>query len=840
MKKTILKGIILVLVFVAGIYILTQFKGKENTDQTTTMAQATFPTISLTSYEENINELHGYIDEMEANYMRDTITPLGEDRSLPITINNYGAEIKKLSYEVRSLDTERLVEETEVTDFKNNNDAISTTLNIKNLLEDNKEYILKIMVSTNKVDNICYYTRIIKNDNLNVKEKLDFTKEFNKKTFDKNQAEDLVIYLETNSSVDNSNFNKVTINSKFEQVTWGSLNVKQETEPIPEIKEIDNQTASVILNYIVSVKSESDFTEYYNVKEYYRVRYTQERIYLLDFDRTMNQIFDAKNSVFKENRLTLGITNADIEYKDNTSGNIVAFVQEGELYSLNISENKIMKLFSFKDDVLDSRENYNQNDIKIINIDEAGNVSFVVYGYMNRGNHEGQVGIDVFYYNHTLNTIEENVFIPSSRPFQIMKESINNFVYLSDQSKMYVDVDDSIYCIDLTNRTYSVVIDNLTPDGYVISKNNNIIAWQNGQDAPSSTQITILNLSSGQKNTVEVGEDERVLPIGFMDDDFIYGVAKSEDIISDSSGAILFPMYCIRIQDYTGKIVEEYQQEGIYIVDAQINSNVIKLTRATFDATGYTYIDDDSIMNSLEKDEGKTKLNSIVTETKNTQMQLTLGEVLNADNPTILKPKQILANEDITLKLKITKEQQAKYYVYAKGNLQRIYNNISEAVNEANNMTGVVVNDNQEYIWERGNRLIRTQISNISANKDISGNSLAVCLDSILVLAGTNVDSASLLDRGENAVSILDEYIDGTVVELSGTPLNAALYFVSSGSPVIAKMDENTSVLIVGYDELNISVMNPETGTIYKIGMNDSTELFEAAGGMFVTYIKNE
>lgn len=838
MKKTIIKAIILAVVFLIGIIILTQFRTKENTDELTTMSKSTFPTIYLTSYEENLNELHGYLDEMEANYMRDTITPLEDDRSLPITINGYGSEIKKLSYEVRSLDTERLVENTEVTDFKKQDDTIKATLNIKNLLEDNKEYILKIMITTDTADNINYYTRIVKNSDLNVKQKVDFVKEFSKKTFDKDQAKDLVIYLETNSSGDNSTFNKVNINSQFEQVTWGSLNIKEETEPVPEIKEIDNQTASIVLNYVASVVNENDFTEYYNIKECYRVRYTQERIYLLDFERTMNQIFDADNLVFKDDRITLGITDNEIEYKDNTSGNIVAFVQEGELYSLNIIDNKIMKLFSFKDNVLDRRENYNQYDINILKVDDVGNVSFLVYGYMNRGDHEGQVGVDVFYYNSSLNTIEENVFIPSARPYQIIKESINNFVYLNDQNKMYMDVDDTIYCIDLTQRTYSVVIDNLTPNGYVISKDNHVIAWQNGEDSASSTQITIQNLTSGLKNTVEVDEDERVVPIGFMDEDFIYGVAKAEDIMSDPTGAMMFPMYCIRIQDNTGNIIEEYQRDGIYIVSAQINNNVIKLTRATFDATGYTYLDDDSIMNSLETVAGKTTQNSVVTDTKKTLMQLVLGTNLNGTNPTIVNPKQVVAKEDITLKLKTTKEE-LKYYVYAKGMLQGIYRNIGEAVIVANNMTGVVVDDDQEYIWERGNRLIRTQIRNISAKKDTHQNSLATCLDSILELAGINVDSASLLERGDTAVSILDEYLESEVIELTSTPLNAVLYYVSQGSPVIAKIDENTSVLIVGYDELNISVMNPETGTIYKIGMNDSTELFEAAGGMFVTYITN-
>ncbi len=838
MKKTIIKGIILVVVFIIGIYFLTMFRGREEVDQITSMSAPTLPTLYLNSYNEDMNELHGYTTEMEANYMRDTITPLSNDLTLPVTIKTYGESIKKISYEVRSLDTTRLVEQTEVTDFKEGKDTITTILDIKNLLEEDKEYILKINISTKTTENINYYTRIVKNENLKVKEKLDFIKEFNQKTFDKDAAKDLVIYLESNSYGDNSNFHSVNINSKFEQVTWGSLNIKQETFPIPEMKEIDNQTASVVLHYIASVENENNVLEYYNITEYYRVRYTQDRNYLLDFERTMNQLFDEENLVYKDNRLTLGIRDQNIQFKENNNGTIVAFVQEGELYSINLKDNKVVKIFSFKNVITDARENYGQYDIKILNVNDEGNVDFIVYGYMDCGNFEGQVGIDVLTYNGSTNTLEENVFIPSTRPYQILKESVDRFVYQNDQNKLFVDVDNTIYSVDLIERTYDEVVNNINPDSYVISKDNRMIAWQNGEDTMSATKITIMNLSSGKKNMVLVEDDERVMPIGFMDDDFIYGVAKSEDIFSDITGTTLFPMYCIRIQDNMGEIIDEYRPDGIYIVDAQIQNNVIKLTRATLGEAGYSYVSEDSIMNSLETQEGKTIANSIVSETKQQQQQLVFATNINSNEPTLIHPKQILVKDDIVLKLKATKNQQDKYYVYAKGQLQGIYRNISEAVIQADQLYGVVVDDNQEYVWERGNRLIRTTISQITANKDTTGNSLAICLDAILELEGTNVDSASLMERGENAVSILEQHIDGKIIELSNAPLSTALYYVNKGAPVIAKLSSGTRVLIIGYDELNISVMNPDTGKIYKMGMNDSTNEFEVAGGMFLTYIR--
>ena len=58
-----------------------------------------------------------------------------------------------------------------------------------------------------------------------------------------------------------------------------------------------------------------------------------------------------------------------------------------------------------------------------MNIDEAGNIAFLVYGYMNRGTHEGQVGASAYYYDNTVNTIEELAFIRSTHaPDLFIKE----------------------------------------------------------------------------------------------------------------------------------------------------------------------------------------------------------------------------------------------------------------------------------------------------------------------------------------------------------------------------------------------------------------------------------
>ena len=70
-----------------------------------------------------------------------------------------------------------------------------------------------------------------------------------------------------------------------------------------------------------------------------------------------------------------------MEFSSNEKGNIVAFVQQGELWCYNEAANQLSRVFSFiGSEGIDDRENYGEHDIRIISIDETGSVNFVVYG----------------------------------------------------------------------------------------------------------------------------------------------------------------------------------------------------------------------------------------------------------------------------------------------------------------------------------------------------------------------------------------------------------------------------------------------------------------------------
>lgn len=144
--------------------------------------------------------------------------------------------MQKFVFEVRSVDGERLIESTEVTDYETTAAGIFGTLTAKDLLETGKEYEMVLLLTLDTGNTVYYYTRLAWGTDYHAYDKLSFARDFNNKTFDKEQAQDLAKYMETNSTGDNSTLHKVDIHCSLNQVTWGNLEVKKVTSPVSRLR----------------------------------------------------------------------------------------------------------------------------------------------------------------------------------------------------------------------------------------------------------------------------------------------------------------------------------------------------------------------------------------------------------------------------------------------------------------------------------------------------------------------------------------------------------------------------------------------------------------------------
>ncbi len=827
-----------VAVFLLSMAIAEQLFNRGNTDMTTEMGKATLPIVYMNVNDEYVNPLHGYTVDMEGSYLRGAITPLKANREVDILIDTYGAIISKIGYEVRSKDMKRLIEDTDLESYNYENDMITATLPIKDLIDDDTEYMLVIKVTDGAGKVARYYTRIINKSELYLTDKFTFVKDFSAKTFDKETASELKVYMETSAEGDNSSYGYVNIHSNFKQLTWGDLQPIVSSEKELYLLEVDSLNACIELSYRVFIKN-----EYYNVKEYFRIRRGQERMHLMEYERRMNQVFDEDKNILVNGKILHGILDEKLQWTENKVANIYCFVQQNSLYSFNTNNNNLYKVFSFYDkDNNDLRTRYDAHGVKILSVDDAGNIRFLVYGYMDRGDHEGEVGSCIYYFDAGLNTVEEEMFFPYTKSFQMLKQDMTALSYINRRNVLFMLMDGSVYRINMETRRVETIATGLDDNRFVSSKDNGMIAWQEGEELTDYDTIRLFSLNAAEPVEIKANPGEIIVPLGFMDNDLIYGMARLSDVTTDMSGSTVVPMYAVRIQNISAGILKEYQQGNIFVRDISVEDNMITLDRVVWnDIAGYyEETKADQIMNNQSVYDRKNNYTSVVTEEMETTYQTVLAKTPDSDTVKKLTPKQVLfeGNRDIVLEEEDVRE---RYYVYVMGDIVGIYTDPAEAVKRAEQSFGVVVDRRDSYIWQGGNRYLAKQLKGIEEESAGTRSTMVCCVDAMLKLQGIYMNTRDLEYSGKTALALLKENLpDMTVLDLTGCSLSAVKYYVSCGNPVLAMVEADEAVLIMGYDSQNVVLYDPALGTIDKYITEEAEARFMQNGNRFVSFINTK
>lgn len=839
MRKGTIKAVVLIIIFIAAVLIFGKLTNHNNEDMTTEMEEAKLPVISLYQNDTEMNRLHGYVNEMNAAYMRDTITPIQKDRLLPIVIQTYETPVDAISYEIRSLDASRLIANAEVASYKEEQGKIHAELEIQNLLEKGTEYLLILRLESGS-QSICYYTRIIEQES-HVEECIDFVLDFHDKTFNKETTGSLATYMEKTTG-DNSTLHYVSLNSSLKQLGWADFEGERLAKPIPSVKEITDTYNVIVLGYVVTRVGDNGESEYYNVEEYYRVRYTTNRIYLLNFERVMEQIFRGESCQPYEQYLPLGIRSSEVEYRTNESATAVAFVQEGELWSYHMQANTLAKVFSFRGyEGIDERENYGEHDIKIAGVDETGSVDYLVYGYMNRGVHEGEVGLAVYHYDSVSNTNEEQVFIASDKSYQMLKAELGQLMYVNEAGELFLMMNGTVYGVELGTRNVREVVNNLQEGAYAVSNSGRYIAWCEAKKGMGGSVIRVMDLSDMVTTEISAENGTLVKPLGFMEEDFVYGIARESDIFADAVGSVAFPMYQVKIVDVTQEALTElkiYEKTGYYVDGVQIEGSAMYLERMRKSGTDYVPAEGDMIMNRESEAGGAAEIATAVSEEKQTEVLLKFQEVLNEKTPKLLTPKETILLEERVASLP-QKGDAGNYYVYVKGEIVASTENVAEAVKLANETMGVVIDSDQRYIWKRARKTAQPRLSDIAAStEDASAGSIAQCMNVMLQKEGLNMNVQALLESGETPKSVLRNTLkERTVLDLTGCSTDEILYYVSLGTPVFAMTGNDSAVLVVGYDSTGVLLYEPGTDATVRKTLAEADALFANAGNVFFTYL---
>lgn len=809
-KRYLKEAAFLAALFFVAVFALEFYTNRGNDNMTADMDAATYPQLAFSCNGYTVNRVPGYAQEMDIASLRDTITPVANGL-IELQIEPYDNEIASMKCRIYSLDGKEKLLEAEV-----EQPGTAETVALRDSSSIAKERVLQIELKLSDGKPVYYYSRIIDAQDKNVQQCLDYIKNFHENAIAKAEGVGIGTAIEPDETGDNTTFGHVTIHSDYDHVTWGELAPYVEGEEIWQIKEINSTSASVQLQYTVRCQGEENEEDLYKVKEFFRVRYRTDtkKMLLLDYDRTMEQIFDTSKKILSEKGVLLGITDSDLSYMASKDGTQVAFVQADELWHYNKKEDALALVFSFSStENTDERNRTAQHKIEILEMDKKGNFSFAVFGYMNRGEHEGETGAAVYYYNAQENCVEEKVFISTNRSSGHAMLELGELVYYSvNRDMLYVLAGGVLYEINVEKSRIRELAADLEEGQYVVSKDSRCIAYQTGKDENKASSVRVLELSTGKKRDIEVQDGQSIVPLGFMDTDFVYGLTRPEDAGVTLSGENITPMYRIEIQDRKEKIVKDYEAEGVFVISTVFEDNMITLNRVSKKGDVYHSVIEEFITNNEESEDNGVALSSYTTALKQRQFRLTFEDGIADQEPKLLKPKQTLYERPKVFSVDEEEKKEA-YLVYGYGELQSIFERAGDAVVEADKYGGVVISEEQEYVWVRGNRDLRYSIEGKDA--------LLENLKGQLQAGASPVDAISGLNEGK-------------VLDLTGCSAEELMYIINQDKPVIAMLDASRAVILTGYTENRITYIDVNSGERHTVRPEKIEEMTEKSGHMYI------
>jgi len=827
--KTGKKIAILLAVFLAAVvvYFMWPTGQKENSEGRVTykaMKAASLPVVYPVMQEKVMAPLFGHREEKAVTAVRDSLLLLPEDRKLQVKIDE-AEDIVSLSYEIRSLDMENLVERTALTDWTKGDADLEVILPIQNLIEEETEYQLGIRAELKDGSAVWYYARVMETDMQHAADMMALAEEYSQKTFAYESAQGLTVYMETSPTADNSSFGVVTLKNSFNQMTWGTLGVERISEPRVTLKELNGDVANIQLEYEVSRSEDGEETEVYAVSENFTMKWATQRIYMMDYERRMNELFTGSKELFSGKRIMLGISDGeDLYVVKSPDGRFVTFANNRELWSYDTKSVEGVRVFAFgghdTKSLQDLRINEERHDVEVLQVAENGDIDFLVYGYMNRGNHEGWTGISYYQYEAESNTLEEKFFIPVEIPYEEMKADLKELSHKGENEIFYLYVDNVVYGIDLTSSEYVVIASGLQEGSFAVSGDQTRLAWQENGKLYDSHILHVLDLNTGAKKQIGKGDAQAYRILGFVGSDLVYGVGTAGDYIMSNGRVKGLYMSVLEIVDAEMNSAMHYEKPGYYIRDVEVEESRIHIARVREKSGGFfSEVSEDTLVCNVETLPSRTDDIGWYADGEKGRVYFVqlASSIPSGKRVEISSPKKLVADGHNVIPLEhMEQEDSVRFYAYGRGRFLGSYVHFSDAVQMAYDHMGLVSVGKHDPLWIRANRPGAHFIRDVQGTvREMEEQRAAFTGDSKMV---------------ENEL----------LLEATGTDLTQILYFVGENAPVLVNVGEGRSLYLTGYDQGHVRFWNPQTGQSETIALEDATKQMDELGNDYICFISED
>ena len=767
------------------------------------MSAATFPMIKMAYAGQEINSLRGYAREMDPDYIRENLYILEDTYDIPVNIYSYGVDVMDVSFRISNAETSGLIQENSV-DFSVKDRFVFTALiTADNVLEQGTDYILDIMLDTTKTSDIHYYCRIRLEHSTPLESQLALVKRFNTEIFkagDDSAEEYVSSFLQTDYNIiTNSDLSYVTGNSSLSSVMWGSTKMSLYSESEIHLLDADTDLGYYRLDYLTTRKNGTR-DEYYRVWEYFRLRTDGTETDMLDYERHTSQIFIPSEDTVGTSSAVLGIMDdPDIPRMCSLNGDYSCFAADGSLWQMNTDKKSIKRIFSFSEGLSDVRGNYNDHNYKFLSVSDEGNIQFLLYGYMNAGLHEGEVGIGLYNYFAETDTVKESLFIPTNLAYSILDKLLGTIFYLNENNTLYFMIDEYLYRIGSGSGEAELVVSNLTDGNYMVHSNGRYVAWHYGGSINDANSITVLDMESEQSYSVFADSGCSVKILGFLNKSLVYGQGKKGDIYTDEDDREYLLMTKMFVVNENRDILSEYSSSPGYYIDSVPEYNRIILYKVAKKGNEYADAENFTVFATELEDYPKLEISSRYVDDKRTVFYLNFADsTTTAGELVISESSQTLFTDEFTADIGNMLAEDNRYYVYAKGKVSDMTEDAGRAIVEAYEAQGIVLDPGGKLFYRRGIVPGSIELTDYSFR--------------------TAIEKAAARDW----------------INVTGINLTQADYFIGNRIPVAWEYDGNVCI-IKGYNSSNYyTVYDTAEDAEYVFSGSIMNEIFPGTGHVYI------
>ena len=770
MRAKKFRYIIFVFVFLLAVigFLLYSFLGKEKNETIGGDIEGSdlnIPKLYNVLDDYYINKMYGYSNEMDAAVSDNILSLVLDDFSMKFRIVDADiSEIEDFDYSIRKFDTNELVESGERT--KVESDIID--LHLSSLMEENKEYSLELKLYTNG-KTYHYYSRIIRSNTEFLKKLIDMANTFSNNNFDSNTARDNSVYLESDGTGNSRGLEYVTLKSDFEMISYNGMSLT------PAEKEVTLVNYNGKVGEIHFSFTADAYGKTYNIEENFICKSGAQRLYMLDYTRTMNQKILNKLTVDK--KIDLGMGNRGSRIITNAKVDKIAFLADNKLFLSDGKKENVDVIYSC------GKNNY------IMPLKFGDGLYFINYGYNLDDSHIGEVGVCLLKYMEDTKKVSKLAFIKTDVDVASLKESIDELAYMGDSGMLYIKLLDKVVGLDITSGSYVTVAENLETGKYSISQDKSLLSWNVGDG------LNIYNFAVGENKQLD-NANEVMLPIGYIGSDLVVAI-QSQNISNTVNGKSVGSIFeKISIYNNLLELQKEYTYDGRYIDNINVSGNRVHIELYQYDGENFTRLGEDTIISSkLVASESRLSSyadsyrgkNYVIDYTKKIDREISYSKTLEIEASDL--------EYDIELNTSYLKNM---YYVYINSKLKGIYDEPVRAVEDAYTDMG--------FVRRNG----------------------------IMIYVRAMVDTASNINFEASAAGEYVNYWENNeLTRFRGITLKEAMYFLTIKKPIFTFTAINNPIILTGYDSKTVTIYDINTSSIQKMDINEAQSIFNSTQNDF-------